>query len=498
MMLRRVKINAFSILTLFLVCKLFWHNTSKLRLPDVKNRQLEYGDLTMPDQSDYHVRTVVVPGSTSSYTIDPFKKVQGPDNEPHNMFIHQDVCWSPLHSSILFARGATNATNLLLANNTMIYNWAAGIKGILSIDDLKGFLKPRCKSGEKISANCTTWIRLQGLTTIAAIYQGHIPHFMEGFLPILNLLFDEYKILKEGESLHIIVNQVVQCNFDTRWMQAVASMLFNMFYTVKQSYAHFIEPWPGVHPINMNIFGNSSIPLTSWISPSNSIKCLNNVTHEHAVATVPYVVCFDKLAMFPKPWYYGVNDSATLQSAAARKYGPPITYTSSGIAIINRVRTRRIKNPKELASLINHLTGQEVHIFDDFPKSIEDQVRIMLGLHFVVMPHGAGMTNMIFMSPGAVIVEILPYGHDKRLNGYFTSLSRSCHHHHLQVPTSHVNMAHLSESCSNFLGNYSTPNECVEKELSCLYCTINGNITVDIANMKERLKFFFSKINFFF
>jgi hypothetical protein len=55
----------------------------------------------------------------------------------------------------------------------------------------------------------------------------------------------------------------------------------------------------------------------------------------------------------------------------------------------------------------------------------EDQVRLFSGARVVVSPHGAGLTNIGFCPPGALIIEIFPRNY---LNQAFATLAAVCQH----------------------------------------------------------------------
>ena len=74
-------------------------------------------------------------------------------------------------------------------------------------------------------------------------------------------------------------------------------------------------------------------------------------------------------------------------------------YVSRGHA----KRTRRVENESELLAVLEPL-GFEV--VDPGALSPADQVRVFAEAEYIVGPHGAGLTNLAFASPGAAVLEL--------------------------------------------------------------------------------------------
>ena len=74
-------------------------------------------------------------------------------------------------------------------------------------------------------------------------------------------------------------------------------------------------------------------------------------------------------------------------------------YVSRGHA----KRTRRVENESELLAVLEPL-GFEV--IDPGALSSADQVRAFAEAEYIVGPHGAGLTNLAFASPGAAVLEL--------------------------------------------------------------------------------------------
>lgn len=56
-----------------------------------------------------------------------------------------------------------------------------------------------------------------------------------------------------------------------------------------------------------------------------------------------------------------------------------------------------------------------VRLIEEFPKSFREQLEIFSSHGVVVSPHGAGLTNALYMVPGSSIVEVFPYHFDHNL-----------------------------------------------------------------------------------
>jgi hypothetical protein len=95
----------------------------------------------------------------------------------------------------------------------------------------------------------------------------------------------------------------------------------------------------------------------------------------------------------------GVRDLLT-GSDAEQRQAPPRgrVYISRGKASI-----RRINNEAEVIEVLREFDFEVFH-FED--QSFAEQVRIASGARYLVSNHGAGLTNMLFMSPGTNVLEL--------------------------------------------------------------------------------------------
>lgn len=89
-----------------------------------------------------------------------------------------------------------------------------------------------------------------------------------------------------------------------------------------------------------------------------------------------------------------------------------------------RARNRTLINEDDVVNLMKKF-GFE--IVDLASLSVTAQVELFSDCCFIVGPHGAGLTNLVFAPPGAAVLEILP---DQLLNWCYRSISNSCNLHY--------------------------------------------------------------------
>lgn len=91
----------------------------------------------------------------------------------------------------------------------------------------------------------------------------------------------------------------------------------------------------------------------------------------------------------------------------------PLT-TPRVAVIVRRDGRRQIRN---LLPLLSHLRTLpitfEVVAFEDYP--LADQVRLVHRVDIMVAVHGAALSHLLFMRPGAAVIEIFPYGFRKTI-----------------------------------------------------------------------------------
>ncbi len=89
---------------------------------------------------------------------------------------------------------------------------------------------------------------------------------------------------------------------------------------------------------------------------------------------------------------------------------------------------RRIRNEEEVVEVLREFNFRIIHPEDH---SFAEQVSIASGARYFISNHGAGLTNMLFMTPGANVLE-LRYSGDRINNCYFTMASALDLNYHYQ------------------------------------------------------------------
>ncbi len=132
---------------------------------------------------------------------------------------------------------------------------------------------------------------------------------------------------------------------------------------------------------------------------------------------------------------------------------PAYKNSGSGLRVAFAVRDvgvqtgrRQISNLEQVQNLIRRTqhvkSSMENVTFEHL--DVPSTIRYMAGVHIFISVHGAGMTNMFFMNPGAAVVEIIPYplcncrspDYFYGVGGYYhgSAVAQGIKHYHYCVP----------------------------------------------------------------
>lgn len=106
------------------------------------------------------------------------------------------------------------------------------------------------------------------------------------------------------------------------------------------------------------------------------------------------------------------------------------------IIVIERLETaRHVKNTNELVEAIKSFfpsLKDKIVVFDG-RLSVKDQIKLFKHAKFIIGPHGAGFTNMLFASPGTHNIEFLPENYLSILY-WHVAYALDIDHNHILIP----------------------------------------------------------------
>jgi hypothetical protein len=116
------------------------------------------------------------------------------------------------------------------------------------------------------------------------------------------------------------------------------------------------------------------------------------------------------------PWWAGFH------SETQRSLSQTLPKSKSGnatvVGFLTRKRSRSLLQIDETKSFITEQlevlnVSVEFVTFEFEGLSFESQVKHVANVDILIAAHGAGLTNLIFMSPGSQVVEIIPFGYNQ-------------------------------------------------------------------------------------
>jgi hypothetical protein len=150
--------------------------------------------------------------------------------------------------------------------------------------------------------------------------------------------------------------------------------------------------------------------------------------------------CFERL-FFPELLAPPGNPSPHAVSWLRSRFMPGIDVKSPEKRLLYLSRRdapqRRLLNEEEITAFLMTI-GFEVVCAGDL--SFREQVALFRNASFVIAPHGAALTNMVFAPPGATLIEFFGQNY---INGCFWALANICGHEHAFITGQSIGLDYM-------------------------------------------------------
>ena len=306
---------------------------------------------------------------------------------------------------------------------------------------------------------------LTGTTILIVNYQQHIPHFAEG-------LFFALSGILEG---------------DGRWMCATGLPCRFLF--------HSIEQWPERTNILWQLAALEVARVTAPQGPITLNADLFNVAG--ATRSLDLTGCnsgqlfFERLILqtprINRQWFNANPLACTAFRDAALKTSGVIERVYNRqeitIAFLIRRKSRYIVNSDEVILALKNRFGGQVRQIAFEGLDFTEQVEAMSDVKLFVTPHGAGVTNIVFMPPGSALIEIFPLYY--RPHNYFDELARGCSIWYGAYENTNSSAALLDESCHREFNEGLPLLELCKSREHCVQCGKNSATVVDIKQIEK-------------
>lgn len=212
----------------------------------------------------------------------------------------------------------------------------------------------------------------------------------------------------------------------TQWLQSqwvngnveqVSFPLFNGMHRFGGVYAHFLAEclYSCIRMMESGEWTKRSRILVPSDINKNYLDAIKmaGFTYDKMYFSVPSTLIGGEIitsqSVFSSIWYHhDIADTlrAAVGSKAARVGVHEKLYVSRRSAL-----ARRMVNEAELEAA---LTAQGFHVVELENIPFQEQVELFRGAKVIVGPHGSGLANVVFSSPGALLIELMPSGFPDR------------------------------------------------------------------------------------
>ena len=306
-----------------------------------------------------------------------------------------------------------------------------------------------------------------GTTLLIVNYQQHIPHFAEGlFFALTGLLSMNSTILcgEEESACRLLFHQIEQ------WPERTSIA----WHTDALDVAAAAVP-RALAVLNPDLYNVAGASRSSEILPGCGSGSL----------------AFERLVLlhprYERRWFTEPSACAAFRKAALGLHVPGANsnLATHVIALLLRRGSRNIVNSEAVEAAMRKRFAENVRLLTFEGLTFAEQVKALHDVKLLVAPHGAGLTNIAFMPPGAALIEVFPIYY--RPGEYFDALARGCGMWYGAYENTDVNSAVLDEQChSEFGGRLPTAGNCSRPE-RCAHCGKQSATRVSIERLDALL-----------
>lgn len=106
-------------------------------------------------------------------------------------------------------------------------------------------------------------------------------------------------------------------------------------------------------------------------------------------------------------WHPNLSDILSLKQNIQKKF-QPVKAASKNRIYVSRACRRKILNEEALIEMLKKFDFQ---VIEDKPRSVEEQITIYHNASFIIGPHGASFSNVIWCEPGAHLFELFSHNY---------------------------------------------------------------------------------------
>jgi hypothetical protein len=300
---------------------------------------------------------------------------------------------------------------------------------------------------------------IAGITILSVSYQQHIPHFAEAFFNVISFILTT-SLCNSTNLCNIVFHQYE--NWPERKHPSQVAWQIGIIGVAEQLF--FDRRVKILNPNLRNLVGSSQSPA---ILPS----CTDSVVRFEHTILLPY----------RNRWFSNRASCRMFRNKALQVHASEPSHVSVA-GFLRRRGDRFIANEGDVVASMQKLLKAKVRIISFEQTTLAQQIEALRDVMILVAPHGAGLSNIVFMPQSSVLLEIFPvYWH---VPDYFEALAKSCEIKYAKYVSRDVRAAVLNSRCTKLFEN-GLPENCSSHD--CVLCGKQSATFVNISHFESIL-----------